>query len=118
MILWPDHALRVEALQRADSRVAANAADVEAHFERGRLLSDLGRLEEARAAYFEVIKRSPAHFGALNNLGGVLYAGGFRTAARSAYAEAVARHPDNPLGHFNLGNLLREEGESEGARGI
>jgi protein O-GlcNAc transferase len=91
MTSWPEYALRVEALQRADSRLAANPDDVEAHFDRGRLLSELGRPEEARAAYFEVIKRSPAHFGALNTLGGVLHAGGFRTAARSAYAEAVAR---------------------------
>jgi TPR repeat/Tetratricopeptide repeat len=116
MTSWPEYALRVEALQRADSRLAANPDDVEAHFDRGHLLSELGRPEEARAAYFEVIKRSPAHFGALNNLGGVLHAGGFRTAARSAYAEAIARNPDNPLGHFNLGNLLREEGELERAR--
>jgi hypothetical protein len=116
MTSWPQYTLRVEALQRADSRLAANADDVEAHFDRGRLLSELGRPEEARAAYFEVIKRSPGHFGALNNLGGVLHAGGFRSAARSAYAEAIARNPDNPLGHFNLGNVLREAGELEGAR--
>lgn len=116
MTAWPQYTLRLEALQRADSRLAADPDDVEAHFDRGRLLSELGRPEEARAAYFEVIKRSPGHFGALNNLGGVLHAGGFRTAARSAYAEAIARNPDNPLGHFNLGNLLREAGELEGAR--
>jgi glutathione synthase/RimK-type ligase-like ATP-grasp enzyme len=116
MSAWPDYILREEALKRVDLRLTANPDDVEAHFERGRLLTDLGRAEEARDAYIEVIKRSPAHFGALNNLGGVLYASGFRTAARSAYTEAVARNPDNPLGHFNLGNLLREEGELDGAR--
>ena len=113
---WPGYLQRVEALEKIDARLAANPDEVDAHFERGRLLTDLGRPEEARGAYFEVIKRAPAHFGALNNLGGLLYAGGFRSAARSAYAEAVARNPDNPLGHFNLGNLLREEGELDGAR--
>jgi len=113
---WPGYLQRLEALEKIDARVAADPDEVDAHFERGRLLTDLGRPEEARGAYFEVIKREPAHFGALNNLGGLLHAGGFRSAARSAYAEAVARNPDNPLGHFNLGNLLREEGELEGAR--
>lgn len=113
---WPEYLARLEALQRVDARLAANPDDAEAHFDRGRLLTDLGRPEEARGAYIEVIKRSASHFGALNNLGGLLYADGFRTAARSAYAEAVARNPDNPLGHFNLGNLLREEGDLEGAR--
>jgi glutathione synthase/RimK-type ligase-like ATP-grasp enzyme len=116
VIVWPDYILRLEALKKVDVRLAANPDDVEAHFERGRLLTDLGRPEEARGAYIDVIKRSAAHFGALNNLGGLLYSGGFRTAARSAYAEAVARNPDNPLGHFNLGNLLREAGELDGAR--
>jgi tetratricopeptide (TPR) repeat protein len=106
----------MEALKEVDALVAADPENVGAHFERGRLLTDLARPEEARAAYFEVIKRAPAHFGALNNLGGLLYSTGFRSAARSAYAEAVARNPDNPLGHFNLGNLLREEGELDGAR--
>ncbi len=116
MTAWPGYLQRTEALKELDRRLAANLDDVDAHFERGRLLTDLGRPEEARGAYFEVIKRAPAHFGALNNLGGLLHSAGFRTAARSAYAEAVARNPDNPLGHFNLGNLLREEGELDGAR--
>jgi glutathione synthase/RimK-type ligase-like ATP-grasp enzyme len=113
---WPGYLQRMEALNALDSRLAANLDDVEAHFDRGRLLTDLGRPEEARGAYFEVIKRAPAHFGALNNLGGLLLLGGFRSAAKSAYTEAVARNPDNPLGHFNLGNLLRDEGELDGAR--
>jgi glutathione synthase/RimK-type ligase-like ATP-grasp enzyme len=113
---WPGYLRRMEALQALDSRLAANPDDVDAHFDRGRLLTDLGRPEEARGAYFEVIKRAPAHFGALNNLGGLLLSGGFGSAAKSAYTEAVARNPDNPLGHFNLGNLLREEGELDGAR--
>ena len=37
MTSWPQYALRVEALQKADSRLAANPDDVEAHFDRGRL---------------------------------------------------------------------------------
>jgi glutathione synthase/RimK-type ligase-like ATP-grasp enzyme len=113
---WSGYLQRMEALKEVDARLAADPDDVGAHFERGRLLTDLARPEDARGAYFEVIKRAPAHFGALNNLGGLLYSTGFRSAARSAYAEAVARNPDNPLGHFNLGNLLREEGELDGAR--
>ena len=113
---WPDYILRVRALEKADAKLSANPDDVDTLFERARLLTDLGRLEEARNAYMAVIQRAPAHFGALNNLGGNLHATGFRSAARTAYAEAVARHPLNPLGHFNLGNLLREEGDPVGAR--
>ena len=116
MSLWPDYILRAQALEKVDAKLAAHPDDVDTLFERARLLTDLGRLEEARNAYMAVIQRAPTHFGALNNLGGNLHATGFRTAARTAYAEAVARHPDNPLGHFNLGNLLREEGDPAAAR--
>jgi Tetratricopeptide repeat/TPR repeat len=113
---WPDYVQRLNILKKVDARLAEMPDDAEVHFERARLLSDLGRPEEARNAYIEVIRRSPSHFGALNNLGGLLYSAGFRTAARSAYAEAIAHHPNNPHGHFNLGNLLREEGELDAAR--
>ena len=116
MTPWPDYTLRIEALAKVDARLSTNPDDVDALFERARLLTDLGRQEEARHAYMAVIQRAPSHFGALNNLGGNLHATGFRTAARTAYAEAVARHPNNPLGHFNLGNLLRETGDPVGAR--
>ena len=112
---WPDYIRRTEALEKIEAELSGNPDNVEMLFARARLLSELGRVEEARNAYMDVIKRDPAHFGALNNLGGNLYSTGFRSAARTAYTEAVARHPNNPLGHFNLGNLLREEGDLEGA---
>ena len=116
MTPWPDYLLRIQALEKVDARLSTHPDDVDTLFERARLLTDLGRLEEARNAYMAVIQRAPDHFGALNNLGGNLHATGFRTAARTAYAEAVTRHPNNPLGHFNLGNLLREEEDLAGAR--
>ena len=95
MSAWSGYLQRLEALKEVDARVAADPENVGAHFERGRLLTDLARPGGSawRDAYFEVIKRAPAHFGALNNLGGLLYSTGFRSAARSAYAEAVARNP-------------------------
>ncbi len=55
-------------------------------------------------------------FRALNNLGVVLHATGYRTAARTAYAEAVRRHPDNPKGHLNLANALLKNRDFEPAR--
>ena len=116
MTPWPDYIQRIHSLEKVDAKLSTNPADVDALFERARLLTDLGRPEEARNAYMAVIQYAPTHFGALNNLGGNLHATGFRTAARTAYAEAVAHHPNNPLGHFNLGNLLREAGDSVGAR--
>lgn len=97
MTPWPDYLLRAQALEKVDAKLSTNPDDVDTLFERARLLTDLGRLEEARNAYMAVIQRAPDHFGALNNLGGNLHATGFRTAARTAYAEAVNELPGDTL---------------------
>ena len=61
----------------------------------------------------------PRHRLALNNLGTLLHATGYRTAARTAYAEAAARHPDDAMSHVNLANVLYESGEfAAGARAL
>jgi tetratricopeptide (TPR) repeat protein len=70
----------------------------------------------AREAYLEVLGRDPDHFVALNELGNLALAGGFRSAARTAYERAVRCHPDNKVGHTNLANLLRGERDVLGAR--
>jgi hypothetical protein len=76
----------------------------------------MGQTGDAKQAYLDVLTRCPAHVGALNNLGTLLYFTGYRTAARSAYTEAIRQHPDQPMAHVNLGNLLLEAGELAGAR--
>ncbi len=48
----------------------------------------LGRNNEARDAYIEVIKRDGAHIGALGNLGTLLCNAGYRNAARMTYGDA------------------------------
>jgi Flp pilus assembly protein TadD len=83
---------------------------------RAGLLARLGRADEARRDYMAVIAREPTHFGALNDLGSLLFATDFRTAARTAYAEAVKHHPDNPTGRINLANALMIDGYVEEAR--
>ncbi|MBV8536697.1 MAG: tetratricopeptide repeat protein [Alphaproteobacteria bacterium] len=104
------------ALLAADQRLTAQPDAIEPRFERAGLLAALGRDEEARAEYIEVLRRDGAHFGALNDLGNLLFRTGFRTAARTVYSEAVARHPGNPVARVNLGNLLLDAGLFETAR--
>jgi hypothetical protein len=79
--------------------------------------AELGRDEDARRDYLAAIARAPDHFGALNDLGTLLYRTDFRTAARTCYAEAVRRHPANPVGHINLANALLADGQVDDARG-
>jgi hypothetical protein len=108
--------LQETALKDIENRLAAGEVDIELRFGRARLLTELNRVEEAKAAYIEILKQSPAHFGALNNLATLLYTTGFRTAARTVYAETVRQHPDNPAGHVNLANALLVDGDHAAAR--
>ena len=96
--------------------VAGGKARTASLFDRARALTRLGRNEDAKLAYLELLAQSPEHFGALNNLGALLHDMGYRAAAATAYARAVACHPKNPVGHVNLANALREAGELARAR--
>jgi hypothetical protein len=108
---WPSRrelALRLAAL---DARIAATPDATHLQFIRACLLEAIGRRDEARLAYLEIAQRVPTHFGAINNLGTLLYGRGLRRAARRAYEIVVARHPRDVVGHANLAQLLVEMGE-------
>ncbi len=109
------HRLREAALKKMDELLAASPEAVETRFERACLLGELGRKEEAKSAYLDVLAKEPAHFGALNNLGNLLYGMGFTTAACTLYTQAVALHPENPKAHVNLASLLAARNEPEQA---
>jgi hypothetical protein len=79
--------------------------------ERARRLVATGDDQAARQAYIEVLRRNPTHHAALDELGTLAYAGGFRSAARTAYLQLVHQHPDDQRGRVNLANLLYEESD-------
>jgi hypothetical protein len=97
---------REAALTQTDALLAASPDAVDAHFRRACLLVQLGRVEEAKDAYLEVLSRAPTHFDALNDLANLLAASGAWPAACSLYRQAVKHYPANSRGHVNLGNLL------------
>jgi tetratricopeptide (TPR) repeat protein len=107
---------RKEALCEVEARIKLDKESIDLRFERACLLNELGRIEDAKQAYLDVLTRCPEHVGALNNLGTLLYFTGYRTAARSAYTEAIRLHPNQPMAHVNLGNLFLEAGELAAAR--
>jgi glutathione synthase/RimK-type ligase-like ATP-grasp enzyme len=107
---------RKEALREVEARLTLESGSIPLLFERACLLSEMGRNEDAKQAYLDVLTRCPSHVGALNNLGTLLYFTGYRTAARSAYTEAIRQHPGQPMAHVNLGNLFLEAGELAAAR--
>jgi tetratricopeptide (TPR) repeat protein len=112
---WPPRAVREEALRKTNALLAEAPLDVKARFHRCCLLTELGRTDEAKSAYLELLLQEPDHFGALNNLGNLVYGQGFRSAAITLYSRAVQLHPTNPKGHVNLANVLAQNNQIEKA---
>ncbi len=102
-------------LREVESQMASDPFSLDLRFQRASLLSELGRLVDARTEYMKVLEREPYHLAALNKLGSVLIATGHRTAAGIAYKEAVVRHPDDSTSRVNYGNYLLEESERQEA---
>ncbi|MGB6450967.1 MAG: hypothetical protein WBE92_09470 [Steroidobacteraceae bacterium] len=84
--------------------------------ERARRLESTGQDEPAKAAYLELLHLDPTHWAALNELGTLAWATGYRSAARTAYRQAVKCHPDNAVGRVNLANVLYQMDDLAGAR--
>jgi len=116
MTVWPPRRAREAALEQVEARLLAEPEAIELRCDHAQLLYELGRADEAKHAYLDILARDRTCFRALNNLGALLFATGYRSAARTAYAEAVAHHPDNPMGHVNLANALRDLEDMPGAR--
>lgn len=104
-----------KALRDVESRLRGRPASLDLKFERARLLDRLGRTEEARAAYVDVLRRDATHFGALNDFGMLLFRAGRREEALTCFRSAVEQHPRNAIGHANLGLLLLRGGDAEAA---
>jgi tetratricopeptide (TPR) repeat protein len=113
---WRPALLRKEVFRDVEAKLALDPDSIPLLFERACLLNEMGQSDDAKQGYLDVLTRCPAHVGALNNLGTLLYFTGYRTAARSAYTEAIRQHPDQPMAHVNLGNLFLEVGELAAAR--
>jgi hypothetical protein len=92
------------------------AAEVDLLFKRASRSAGSGQYEEAKRDYLAILAIDPRHFGALNDLGNLLYKTDFRTAACSAYAQAVKLHPDNAIGRINYANVLIANGDYGQAR--
>jgi hypothetical protein len=80
------------------------------------MLTRSGEDAAARLAYVEILRSDPTNFHALNELGNLALAGGFRSAAKTAYAEAIKHHPANPIARINLANVLRADDDAAEAK--
>ncbi len=98
-----------EALAKIEAALEAHPEAVDLRFARACLLEELGRLTRARGAYKGVLARDATHFGALMNLGTMLYLENRRPEARILYMHATKNYPDQAAAFINLGNVLAED---------
>jgi len=97
------------------TRGATDDGAMDEALRRARDFAAKGQDDAAKLSYVEVLRYDPTHLAALNELGTLAHAGGFRSAARTAYGQAVQHHPGNGVARVNLGNLLYEEGDAAAA---
>lgn len=98
-----------EALAQIERLLAAHGEAVDLRFARACLLEELGRLNLARGAYKGVLARDATHFGALTNLGTMLFHDERRAEARILYQHATRYHPAEASAFVNLGNVLADD---------
>lgn len=104
----PEHGDSNAALRAYDSAIAADPARIDARVNKGRLLHELGRLDEAAHTYADAI-RAGAH-GALlfYNLGVLLDDRDQKREAMQAYEAALVEDPRMADAHYNLALLCEE----------
>lgn len=106
------------ALPLVEHQLSLDPTSVNLRLQRALVLSQMGRLKDARDDYIKVLEREPRHLAALTNLGCLLMTLGNRKAAGIVYNQAVLHHPNNPTSRVNLGHFLFEESEQIEARGF
>jgi tetratricopeptide (TPR) repeat protein len=108
-----------EAVAEFEALLAEPSEDLSAQgrlrVDYGNLLADLGRNEEALAAYRRALELDPQLAVAHYNLGLAQLALGQGDEAMGSFRQALALQPDYPEAHTNLGVVLAGRGELEEA---
>jgi glutathione synthase/RimK-type ligase-like ATP-grasp enzyme len=117
---WPPRLAqeaRISELEALLARQPHGGNTVDLEVQRAALLGALNRRGEAQAAFINILRRAPTHFGALNQFGTLLAETGGIDAACRVYSEAVLHHPNHPMAYVNLANLLLRASRHSEARG-
>jgi tetratricopeptide (TPR) repeat protein len=93
------------ALTRADASLAKNSKDAQTRFNKGLILADQGKTNEAIAVFTGLTEDYPELPEPYNNLA-VLYASQNKyAAAKNALEMAIRTHPSYATAHENLGDI-------------
>jgi tetratricopeptide (TPR) repeat protein len=102
-LLKRDHAAALEAYERIVEEIGGKA---KLWNERGVVLHQLGRFEDAVASYRRALMLDPRHVYAMNNLAVTLAYASEPTQAVSVIGDAIRAAPDDRLPQVNLGLML------------
>ena len=102
----------VDAAGRA---LAAGQGPAQLYYMLGCTLQDLGRLQEALAAFDKALALDHGHAKAANNLGCLQEAMGDFEQAEQSYDRALRADPQLSNAYFNRGNLARQRGRQVAA---
>nr|MCU0871959.1 DUF5107 domain-containing protein [Pirellulaceae bacterium] len=102
----------VEILQYA---VKGNPGDAQAQLQLGCLLANLGRVDEASAAWKTAAKLDPQRSIAWRNLGLAAAAANDLTAAEASYRKAIAARPEDQTLYRDLAEILTAAGRQPDA---
>ncbi len=103
-------------LDAIDELIAESPDEIGLRFGRACCLEDLGRIDDALLAYLDVLRRAPTHFGALTNLGSLLFERGRTAEARPYFVAAATLQPGEPVAQVNLARSHAAAGDLAGAR--
>ncbi len=98
-------------LEAIDELIAEAPGEIGLRFGRACCLEDLGRIDDALQAYVAVLDRQPTHFGALTNLGSLLFERGRYAEARPYVLAAAALYAADPVAQVNLAHLHAATGD-------
>jgi tetratricopeptide (TPR) repeat protein len=110
-----DHLTSLEHLRSA---LAINSGQISINLEMAWTLRELGRLDEAEAAFQEVLKQKPAHVAALAGLGQIVRKRGDRVASVAYFEAAAAADPDQLSLKLEMAWDLRELGRLDEAEAV
>ncbi len=119
MLVHSQRALKQGALRKAlalaDSVVQRAPRLADGHFQRGRVLSELKRFDEAEDEYREVLSLDPQYQGAWFNMGNNAYRRQNYEAALDYFQKEHERHPSADVS-VEIGKAYDRRGEPDSAR--
>ena len=108
-------------LRYLDRAVAAQPGQAELHYNRGKVLKQVGRLDEAEASYKEALRFNPRYADAHHNLGNLYLERNELQAAEDAYVatlELNPKHQDSLDSLSRVGQSLVSQGEFKAGQAV